>query len=401
MLDLALVALAALFVSSFPGGRSPRPKVRGRGVVGDIKAADELEELEFAGAGGKREGDVVVPDSAHGTGFTAVVTSHGQVLVFVHARGDQGEINLVRRLGDGDATQWSDVRTITSISPYVSLPPALSTHVEESGAAPLAMTYQLASCRRDSCVHLVLRANSSFIVHTKSTDPEHEIWSLPSSRRPSLAGAATENVHTLRQQLRSVSAATGLESVGVSVTHRGRGIVALRSFNEGESIFTIQLSHCIDVGPAVIEGGMGRLPITTQGYADVIAALRTSKYAPYKAVLPKVEEDCVLLECWTKEERDALQDSEVSSVGLTRKKKLAAVFKEVKQGGTDPVATSKELLASHFYVQTRSFFVQMGTPEDDEDDVPTHAYLMPVVDMLNTDLVCLPTLSSWCILCAR
>lgn len=95
----------------------------------------------------------------------------------------------------------------------------------------------------------------------------------------------------------------------------------------------------------------------------------------------------MLLECWTKLQRQQLQDEEVSRIGGERASRLRKLLRQLQRRAEFADLTQKELLTAHFLIQTRSFYVNILGRHDEgrSTQAVTHAVLVPVLDMLNTD----------------
>jgi hypothetical protein len=95
----------------------------------------------------------------------------------------------------------------------------------------------------------------------------------------------------------------------------------------------------------------------------------------------------MLLECWTRSQRQQLQDEQVSQVGDQRAARLRKALRQLKRHYSEFAnLTHTELMSAHFLIQTRSFFAATLSRYGQRSTTPAHAVLVPVLDMLNTDM---------------
>ena len=189
---------------------------------------------------------------------------------------------------------------------------------------------------------------------------------------------------TLVEWLQLRGAARGLENLELGISQRGRGLHVRRALRQGDLITSVRLDNAINCGSIVggsSERSVTQMPVGYKGYLAAIHKLRQPAFAHYQSTLPRANQSCLLLECMTTSQIHQFQEPELAAVASRRKRSLRRVYSRLRKA--DPNLQWFELLDAHVAIQTRSFFLNVGQYHSESDH--THAYLLPVVDLLNTD----------------
>jgi hypothetical protein len=183
-------------------------------------------------------------------------------------------------------------------------------------------------------------------------------------------------------------------TVEVGVTYRGlRGVLAQRQYKRGERVMQVPLRDVVDLGPFAwhLSTGLDSLPLSAEGYKYALEQLSSAEGAPYAESLPDASRECMVLDCWTAAEVRELQEPILAETVAKRQTMLAEILQDLEQD--DKRVTHSALLNVHFAVQSRPFLVKTGplvcsgsgAERTCSGSGETHALLVPLLDMINSD----------------